>query len=64
MKFRIKVCNENKPEGWWENYDKDVPSAQEWAEGIVAWYNETLRVGQKPRTLLAVEVLDETSEKE
>lgn len=59
MKFRIQVkCDGHEP--WWEEYDKDTDDPQKWAEDIVAWFNKGCRPGEKPRTLLAVEVLDAT----
>lgn len=59
MKFKIKVASENNE--WWEEYDKDTDDPQKWAEDIVAWFNSTLRPGEKPRTLLGVEIIDATS---
>ena len=60
MKFKMQVkCDGCEP--WWEEYDKDTDDPQKWAEDIVAWFNSTCRPGEKPRTLLAVEIIDSTS---
>lgn len=54
MKFKIHV--ENSKGDWWESYDKNVTDPQQWAENTIAAFNATLRPGEKPRTLLGVEV--------
>lgn len=62
MKFKILVQNQKGME-WWESYDKDVPDPQEWARETVAWYNEVLRPGELPRTLLKVEIIETSNDK-
>ncbi len=56
MKFKIHVSNERGE--WWENYELNTDNPQEWAERTVKNYNETLRSGEVPRTLLGVEVVE------
>jgi len=62
MKFRMKVTNGTH--SWWEEYDKNAEDAQVEAERIVKYFNSTLSHGEKPRTLLAVEILDKHTVKE
>jgi len=62
VKFRIKVQTEDGRE-WWEDYAKDIPDAQQWAESTIETFNATLRPREKSRKLLAVEILDESNEK-
>ena len=60
MRFRIKVRTSDMRE-WWEDYNMDVKNPQKWAEETIKWFNTTLRPMEKPRTLLAVEVVDESN---
>jgi len=59
MKFTIKVSDGTNE--WTEDYDKvEVVDAQKWAEDTVAWFNSTLRPGEKPRKLIGVTVQGES----
>lgn len=62
MKFKLKVSSESGGE-WWEDYDKDIPDPEAWAKETVDRFNATLRPREKPRTLLAVEVIDRDNAK-
>lgn len=62
MKFQITVCFANNEKDFWEeDYDnEDLANLEEaiaWAQGIVDWYNSTLRAKELPRKLLKVEML-------
>lgn len=58
MKFRIHVKDERNE--WWEEYDKievvDLTSAEVCAKQMIERYNATLYPGDKPRTLLEVQL--------
>lgn len=62
MKFKILIRTEDGRE-WWEDYDKDIPDAQKWAEDTIGQFNKTLRPNEKSRTLLKVEVEDSSNDK-
>jgi len=62
VKFKILVQNESGRE-WWEDYDKDISDANEWAKNTIAQFNATLRPHEKARKLLDVVVLDESNKK-
>lgn len=61
MKFRIH-CSDDRPLDWWEDYEKPISDAQKWAEGIIKYFNRTLKPGERPRTLLGVEVIEESND--
>lgn len=63
MKFRMQVKSGDLYP-WWETYEKNVDDPQAEAERLIEYFNSTLRPGEEPRTLLAVEVLDQTSIKD
>ena len=56
MRFKIKVKNEIHE--WWKEYDRpfvtDLKSAKKWASDTVAFFNCTLRPGEKRRKVLEV----------
>lgn len=58
MQFKIQVKPDNQETSWWEDYDKpevsDQASAEKVAQGIIDYFNRTLRPYESPRTLLAV----------
>jgi len=63
MKFRLK-CKEKSKEGVdremsWEEYDREdftnIEQAKDWAKATVMYFNSTLRNGEQPRELVAVE---------
>jgi hypothetical protein len=56
MKFRIKYSDGAHDQ--WEDYNKNVPDPEVWAKDTIEYFNSTLRPGEKPRTLLAVEIQD------
>ncbi|GEM_PF-3057935 len=58
MLFKIVCRNVGEEETWEEEYDKNVEDPKEWAEKTVAWFNETLRPGEKPRELVDVVVIN------
>ena len=62
MKFKILVRTENGQE-WWEEYDKDIKNAQEWAKDTIDYFNNTLSPREKLRQLIKVEILDESNER-
>ena len=64
MKFKIKCCDERDPDGWWEEYDKDIDNPQEWARETITSFNHTLRPGERLRKVLEVVVLDVNSIKD
>lgn len=57
MKFKIKVKNEKME--WWEDYDKNVYDAREYAEQMVEAYNTMRRPSELARELLDVVELDD-----
>ena len=59
MKFKIQTITEGSEEPDWEEYTKNIDDPQAWAEEIVNDFNRTLRPGERPRTLLKVEILEE-----
>ena len=62
MKIKFTACNVGDEKNTWtEEYDKDVIDAQKFSEDTIAYFNRTLRPGEKPRQLIKVEVIDETS---
>lgn len=54
MKFTVRVTNGVSE--WDEEYDKDVDDAQKWAEDTCAWFNSTLRPGERERSVVSVTV--------
>ena len=67
MKFRLK-CKEKSKEGVdremsWEEYDREdftnIEQAKDWAKATVMYFNSTLRNGEQPRELVAVEEVKE-----
>ena len=64
MKFTITGRNEGSDHTWDEPYDKpevtDQASAQKWAEGIIEFFNGSLRPGESPRELVGVKVQEGT----
>ncbi len=62
MKFKIKVRTGDGEE-WWEDYDEDISDPQEWAKNTINRFNATLQPREEPRTLIDVEILDESNEK-
>jgi hypothetical protein len=63
MRFTIKVSDGQSE--WEEPYDKEeVTNPQEWAEETIAWFNTTLRPGERARTLLGVTVQGESTKAE
>ncbi len=65
MKFRMNVKNigESDSSARWENYEKAIDDPQKWADNCIESFNRTLRPNEKPREVIAVEVLgDELNE--
>ena len=56
MKFRIKSSDGEKE--WWEDYDEAIDDPDKWAKETLRQFNNDLKSYEKPRTLLAVEILD------
>lgn len=62
--YKMKVADENKPEGWWEapkqlhNAKGGLQKAVKIAKQIVEDFNRTLRPYEKPRRFLGVERYD------
>lgn len=57
MKFKIHVKNEKSD--WWETYVKNIDDPAKYGEEIIAKFNATLRPGEKPRTFIAAEIIDD-----
>lgn len=61
-KIEIEVRSVGTEVSWKEEYVCDG-DPQVWAEKLIARFNSTLRVGEKPRELLGVRVLDTSANK-
>jgi len=59
MKFRMLISSGADP--WWEENDEATDDPEKWAYETIASFNETLKPGERPRTLLKVEILDKDS---
>lgn len=67
MKFKIHVTTEDDATGekaWWETYEEETDDPKRWGEGIIEYFNSSLRPHEKPRKFLGVEVIDDHSIKE
>lgn len=62
MKFKIFVSDGG--ESWEESYDESKlttsNAVEKWAEDTIAWFNEGLRPGERPRVLERYEILSES----
>lgn len=59
MKFTLTIADDQRPEGWNENYavaSRSIEDAQRYAEELVKTFNEQLRPGERPRRLLSVKI--------
>lgn len=56
MKFTMTVRMVGREETWEEEEDRETDDAQKCAEGIVEYFNKTLRPGERVRELVKVEV--------
>ena len=61
MKFRIFIKTDSRE--WFEDYDENTDNPEEWAKNIIAFFNSTLKPGEKKRTLLSVEVIGKENTK-
>ena len=64
MKFKIKCdyqVGESSP--WWEEYSENITNADVWAKRTIDHFNATLRPGERPRMLLAVDIIESGNEK-
>lgn len=61
MKIKLKVKRLSDGATWVESYEEDMApeEVQEWAEGLLAWFNATLRPGESPRDLIGIIIEDE-----
>lgn len=63
MIFKILCKTESGRNLAWEEYNKDIVDAQEWAQNTINNFNNTLHLGEEKRILLDVIVLDATNDK-
>lgn len=62
MKFKIQCKDVDGGEPWWEEYEKDITDPIKWGKGIVVFFNDTLRPGEKKREFISAEIIgDEES---
>lgn len=61
MKFKIHVKDDSSI--WWEDYEKDIPDAHQWAADTIDRFNNSLKPGEKQRELLEVKIIDSDNEK-
>jgi len=59
MKFRVKVSDGTTD--WWETFDLATDDPNLWAQETIAYFNTTLKPGEKSRMVAEVEVLDKDS---
>jgi hypothetical protein len=66
VRFRMQVQSGSGHEAgrapWWETYEREgdgLKGAEDAATSIILYFNNTLKPGESPRSLLAVELLDE-----
>ena len=64
MKFKLQWKDVGGTRAFWETHEEDTTDPQKWSEGIIEWYNSTLRPHETARELLAVEILDQISIKD
>lgn len=62
MKFKIKVSDDISV--WEEELEKNITNPRKYAEDMIKMFNNTLRPGEKPRTLLDVEILGDPENEE
>lgn len=58
-KFRLLVTSDGAKASWWETYVEVTDNPLSWGKETIAYYNNTLRPGEKRRTLLAVELIED-----
>jgi hypothetical protein len=56
VKINVKVMSVRSI--WWEEFDTDTDSPEQWAKDTIKHFNRTRRPGELRRTVLAVDVLD------
>ena len=64
MKLVLKVQHTDGGEIWDEDYDnpsiKNLEDAQKWSFALIQKFNDTLRLGEKPRKIVSVSLAGES----
>lgn len=61
IRFKLFARHEGGTHEWGETYEKEVADPEKWSRDIIAWFNRTLRPGEKKREFVRCEVFGEVA---